>query len=88
MALCPWRSLLRTSTCVACLSPAANFAVRSINFAVRYGAIVAKVCSACALRAAVQHHAASQRLEIDTMGMDGKALWSSRQCERESPRRR
>ena len=72
---CAWRQLLRSHGCAVCLSPAANFPVRRAT-PHRYGAIIAKLCCACARRGEAQSYAGSMRLEIDTMGLDGRPLFS------------
>ena len=70
----PWRQLLHSSTCAACLSPAANYPVRSATPGCPVPVIVAKLCGACARGEPVRAYAASVEAEIDSVGLDGKAL--------------
>ena len=70
-----WRALLRSSSCHRCLEPGANFAVRRPT-SCRAGAIVFKLCGRCAQAGAVHARAAAAGLEIDAIGMDGRALFS------------
>ena len=79
----PWRQLLRANTCAVCLATSANFPIRRPT-SDRYGAIVAKLCMACARTVAMQQRARRRGLEIDSIGMDGKALVlvrATRECE-------
>ena len=71
----PWRQLLRTNVCAACLAPSPNFPVRRPT-SDRYGAIVCKLCMACARTTEARRRARARGLEIDSIGMDGKALFT------------
>lgn len=74
----PWRQLLRANACAVCLAPSPNFPARRPT-SDRYGAIVCKLCMTCARSVEVQRRAQRRGLEIDSIGMDGKALFT-RQC--------
>ncbi|KAL1527581.1 hypothetical protein AB1Y20_008968 [Prymnesium parvum] len=67
-----WRHLLRTRSCAVCLCAEANFAVRREN---GKGACKFRLCRECARRSKVQQQVALHGLEVDSLGVDGKALF-------------
>jgi len=71
------RMLLRTRACSVCLEPNANFPVRRGAGGAAAGAAVAfRLCRSCARRDKVQQQISAHGLEVDALGVDGKALFA------------
>ena len=66
-----WRRLLRTRACSVCLGPDAHFPVRKQGA----GGCTFRLCKTCAKRDKVQLQLRLHRLEVDTIGENGKPLF-------------
>ena len=78
--LYPWRRLLRTSSCHACVAPSPTFVVRRTDdCTVRVGMQAFRLCMACARKSELHLKATANQLAIAAIAIDGKTALFPRQ---------